>query len=1023
MAHTTPDRGIIDKTPELKAFTNARIVVSPENTIEDAVLVIDKGKVVKVGTNINVPAGATVIDLSGKTIYPGFVEPYTEYGLKSIPEPKRERRRGQPPIYDAIRIGGNAWNGAIHAEQNWVDMFQPDSKASESFIELGYTTVQSANLDGIFRGRSFVTSLGEGLPNDLVIRPYSWHFLSFDKGNSKQEYPESQMGAIALIRQTLLDLEWYRHSKTEFNAAMEALETINTAHSERVVFATPDKLAMLRADLIAREFALNIQLLGCGQEFERMAEIKATGRPIILPVNFAEAPELKTFGDEIDVSLTALRRWDWEPSNPALLDENGVRFAFTTHGLKDKGDLMPNIRRAIKRGLSKKMALAALTIIPAQLCGVDGQVGSIKGGKLADFIVTNGDLFDKKTQIFAVYTNGQKHEYIPFDKTDFGGYFVGLIDDHEVGLKFKDEGFGDKREVSGVFKSGKTKIDLNSVSVAANQITFSASLDDLGLRGVARFALRKKGDDLAGRVALADGSWLAWNATKGEEPIEPADESDSATTDSTDAKSPDDEADKAEEEDAALPDTVIARLTYPNMGLGVETLPQPENVLVKNGTVWTSEDAGILENTDLLIKDGRIEAIGKDLSAPSGYRVIDAAGKHVTAGVVDEHSHVCITGDVNEGTEAITSEVRIPDVIRSDDVAMYRSLAGGCTTTRTIHGSANPIGGQAQILKFRWGSPPEAMKFAEAPPSIKFALGENVKQSNWGDNMTTRYPQTRMGVETIIRDAFQAAKEYEDDWAVYNALGKREREKTVPPRRNLRLEALVDVLNEQMYITCHAYVQTEILMLMRLAEDFGFTIRTFIHILEGYKVADEMARHGAMGASIPDWWAYKFEVYDAIPHGPGIMNEHGVVVSINSDSQNLQRRLNQEAAKSVMYAGMSQEDAWKMVTINPAIQLKAEDVIGSLKVGKHADFVIWNGNPLSIYSHPEQTWVDGTKYFDIDDDLARRASIAEEKSKLIQKILDRPSKKGKKKGDGKKGRRGRRPGVLDQEGVSHEAAN
>jgi hypothetical protein len=252
-----------------------------------------------------------------------------------------------------------------------------------------------------------------------------------------------------------------------------------------------------------------------------------------------------------------------------------------------------------------------------------------------------------------------------------------------------------------------------------------------------------------------------------------------------------------------------------------------------------------------------------------------------------------------------------------------------------------------------------------------------------------------MGVETIIKDAFRAALEYEADWKAYNSLSRKQREMTVPPRVDLRLDPLLQVIRSKMFITCHSYRQSEILMLMRLAEEFDFTLTTLTHILEGYKVADEMAEHGAMAGSAPDWWAYKFEVYDAIPHNPAILHEHGVVTSINSDSPHLQRFLPHAASYSVMYADMSQEDAWNMVTINPAKQLKVEQLTGSLKAGKEADFLIWNGNPLSVYSHVEQTWVDGIKYFDREDDARMRQEVIEEKNRLIQKILTIPPKKKK----------------------------
>ena len=360
---------------------------------------------------------------------------------------------------------------------------------------------------------------------------------------------------------------------------------------------------------------------------------------------------------------------------------------------------------------------------------------------------------------------------------------------------------------------------------------------------------------------------------------------------------------------------------------------------------------------------------------------------HLTPGMIDEHSHVAIEAGVNEGTDAVTSEVRIGDVLNPEDINLYRGLAGGTTTAQLLHGSANPIGGQAQVIQFRWGENAEGLKMKAAPPSIKFALGENVKQSNWGDAFTERYPQTRIGVETTIRDAFQAAKEYKTQLAAYNTLSKRQREQVAPPRIDYRLQALVEILDKQRFIHTHSYVASEILMLIELADEMGFNITTFTHILEGYKTAKEMVAHGASASTFADWWAYKMEVQDAIPTNACLMAEQGVNVSINSDDAGLQRRLNQEAAKSVMYCGMSEHDALKMVTINPAMQLKIDAVTGSIKAGKQADFVLWNTHPLSVYSQAQQTWIAGTKYFDINTDKQLQQQLEAEKTALIQKVL------------------------------------
>jgi imidazolonepropionase-like amidohydrolase len=391
--------------------------------------------------------------------------------------------------------------------------------------------------------------------------------------------------------------------------------------------------------------------------------------------------------------------------------------------------------------------------------------------------------------------------------------------------------------------------------------------------------------------------------------------------------------------------------------------------------------------------------VGAGLDAPPGAEVIDARGKHITPGLIDHHSHTAIRGAVNEGTHNVTAEVRIGDVINSEDLNIYRELAGGLTVANLLHGSANAIGGQKALIKLRWGEPPGGLLFEGATPGIKFALGENPKQSNWGDRYTTRFPQTRMGVEQSIREAFLAARNYMDEWAEWKTMPRRQRRREIPPRRDLQLETLAEILRGERLIHCHAYRQDEILMLLRVAEDFGFRIGSFEHVLEGYKVADEVAAHGAGASMFSDWWAYKFEVYDAIPYNGALMWDRGAIVAFNSDSSELARRLNLEAAKAVKYGGVPEEEALKLVTLNPAILLGVGDRVGSLEVGKDADLVIWSGHPLSTHSRAEQTWVDGRKYFDREEDRARRAALAEERSLLIESAKKAAKKEEKKKKD------------------------
>lgn len=387
--------------------------------------------------------------------------------------------------------------------------------------------------------------------------------------------------------------------------------------------------------------------------------------------------------------------------------------------------------------------------------------------------------------------------------------------------------------------------------------------------------------------------------------------------------------------DTIKPKENVGSIVYPFGPYGWKTKPQVKTYLIKNATVWTNEQEGVLNNTDVLIRNGKIVNIGKNLTEKEAI-LIDATGKHLTAGIIDEHSHIAVNGGVNECTQSVTSEVRIGDVINSEDINIYRQLAGGVTTSHILHGSCNPVGGQTALIKLRWGYAPEQMKFENADGFIKFALGENVKRS--GDNRAGRYPDTRMGVEQTYIDAFSRARDYDQ-------LMKTKPNET---RHDLELDALAEILNKKRFITCHSYVQSEINMLMKVAEQFNFRVNTFTHILEGYKVADKLKKHGAGAAGFSDWWAYKFEVYEAIPYNGAILHDQGVVTAFNSDDAEMARRLNQEAAKAVKYGNVPEEEALKFVTLNPAKLLHIDNRVGSIKKGKDADLVLWNDHPLSI---------------------------------------------------------------------------
>lgn len=424
--------------------------------------------------------------------------------------------------------------------------------------------------------------------------------------------------------------------------------------------------------------------------------------------------------------------------------------------------------------------------------------------------------------------------------------------------------------------------------------------------------------------------------------------------------------------------------------VSAQNKPATETV-IQNATILTASH-GTIQNGSIVIRDGKIAAVGKNVKGSPNAKIIDATGMFVTPGFVDSHSHTALDS-INEGSLSVTAMVRMRDVVNDTDINIYRQLAGGMTTIHPLHGSANAIGGQNTVLKLKWGKSADAMYFAEAPRTIKFALGENPKRANFRiPGAPQRFPATRMGVEETIRQAFTEGREYSKKWEAYEAAKKRG-EDPLPPRRDLKLEAIADVLNGKMDIHSHCYRADEIMMLLKLCEEFGIKVHTFQHTLEGYKVAPEIAKHGASASILPDWWGYKMEAFDAIPFNAAIMTRHGIVVSIHSDSNEHARRFYQEAGKMMKYGDLTEEEALRLVTLNPAIQLRLEKRVGSIDVGKDADLVLFNGHPFSVYSRPEMTMIEGEVYFDRKLDLEMREKLTKEKKLLIEKEKKTPGER------------------------------
>lgn len=949
------NESVQNKNKNFTVFTNATIYVTPTQKIEKGTLLIQDGKVIAVGANVAIPKNSITIDLAGKTIYPSFIDIYTSFGVE---KPKANLGRSRDPLYDTKRVG-YYWNESIKPEVNTYETFKYDQPKAEELLKAGFGVVGTHIPDGVAQGTGILVALNNTENSKQIISNKATNHFAFTRSAlTNQAYPSSLMGMMALLRQMYLDLDWYKKGNSETkDLSLEAL-----ANNEKLVqiFATEDKLNSLRASKIAKEFGLNYILKGSGNEFERIEEIKNTNAKYIIPISFPEAYDVSNPYLSNQIELADMRFWNQAPANLKVLSDNGIVFALTTDKLKKTEDFKTNLLKAIKYGFDKTKALEALTTIPAAILGKSNEIGSLKTGSYANFVITSEEIFDEKTVLYENWVQGTKYVVNDVNAKDIRGNY-----DLNVGkdtYKWKIDGTVDAPK-SEITTNDNKKLK-NTFAVSKNWISLLIKPADSIKSNFTRLTgFIEKPENLSGKAVLSNGDELVWTALKTSAFV--------AAKDTTKVEKP----------------NPIVPTTYPNVAFGDAKKLTAQTLLFKNATVWTNEKEGVLTETDVLIKNGKIAAVGKNLSDASA-TVIDAKGKHITSGIIDEHSHIAISRGVNEMGHNSTAEVTIQDVVNSEDINIYRDLAGGVTISQLLHGSANPIGGRSAIVKWKWGAAPDEMLYKNQPKFIKFALGENVKQANWGIDNPTRFPQTRMGVEQVFTDYFQRAKEYDESWKKFNANSK----KGKAPRVDLELQTIAEIINKERFITCHSYIESEILMLMNVTEKFHFNVNTFTHILEGYKVADKMKEHGVGASTFSDWWAYKFEVNDAIPFNGPIMHNEGVVVAYNSDDAEMSRRLNQEAAKAVKYGNLSEEDAWKFVTLNPAKLLHIDDKVGSLKVGKDADVVLWSDNPLSIYAKAEKTIIDGVVYFDIEKDAEKQVAIAKERSVLIGQMLQEKNK-------------------------------
>ncbi|MHB1193257.1 MAG: amidohydrolase family protein [Longimicrobiales bacterium] len=850
--------------PRTYAITGARVVTVSGQTLDRGTVVVQDGVITAVGVDVSLPGGIWVIDGTGKTVYPGFVDALTTLGH---PEPRAARAAsgGESPFgpQGPIDESRHSWGPEDRpGTRSWLSAGEELNPADERITkwrEAGFTTAVSTRDEGLVTGQAAVLSLGGFVrPREMVVAtPVAMHLKLEDR--SYTGFPNSLFGSFAYLKQLYLDAQYYDRvwdayeaaprgkPRPEWDAALEPIRhQLQVGYP--VLFPATDRKEILRAIATAREMGTKPIVYGAQGAYAATDLLSSV--PVVVNLNWPSAP--KDGDPEEEPALETLRLWDRAPTTPAELQKAGVRFAFSSGGLTDPADIWANVRKAVALGLPKDAALRALTLSAAEIFGVADRLGSVEVGKLANLVMASGDLLDEGARVETVLVDGERFDVPALEAP---------------------------REASSAAPA-------------------------------------------RGRRAPSAPATAPLPMAKDKGPFR---------------------------EDAVT--------------------------LIRNATVMTASH-GTIANGDVLVRDGKIAEVGTGLQAPAGARVVDGNGKWVTPGIIDSHSHIA-TDAVNEGTVNNSAMVTIRDVINPLDPSIYYALAGGVTIANSYHGSANPIGGGNAVLKLKWGSDAGVMLMAGVQEDVKFALGENVKR----DRNPDRYPATRMGAQDVLRQGFLEADAYRKVWDAWEAGGKQ----GVEPRRDLKLERMAGILRGKSWIHAHAYRADEMLQIMRVAEEFNVTVRSFEHGLEAYKIADEVAAHGAGVSTFSDWWAYKMEAYDAIPYNAALSEERGVLVSINSDSEEEMRHLNQEAAKTMKWGGIPEDNALRLVTLNPAKQLGIDDRTGSLDAGKDADLVVWDGPPLSMFAKPLQTYVDGKLYFDRDMDMERQKAVAAEKAALLER--------------------------------------
>lgn len=935
-AHRAAGELPVDYQPPI-AIINARIVSAPGNSIERGILLIDKGVIREVGAELTVPEDALVIDAAGLHIYPGFIDAGTHAGITRTEPDDEARARLEDERPDAREVPNastlEADRRLVHPHWKAEELFDPKAARREDFRREGFTAALVSPAAAIFAGSSAVIQLGEAPRRRSILKADFAQHASLTTGRRSRreagpptempQYPTTIIGAMAAFRQVMHDAQWHaewmewsqRHPRDEHPPLDPDLVTLwqwRQGH-RRIVWIANSENEIHRALDLAAEFKLKPIITGAREAWKLTDRLKQQQIPIILSLNWSKEPE-KPKGSGADGRGGERPSATETPSTKTAMD-------LVFDDAWERQPFEPQRQFDERVRLWQEEVDNALRLHEA---GIPFAIGSFEM-KSIDEVMKNLRVAIKRglpeeAALAALTRNAAEL----FGMTSR----LGVIESGRLAnLTVLDKPFGDeKARVKWVFVEGH-RFDVGMAARRPDR-----------------------------RDRKPDGK---------DKPEESESPGESSVTSKREAGGDVTTAPSTQPTTTAASPTSAPTTPPPEFAVEIEADRKPPrktggNVLLRNATLLTIT-RGVLEETDLIIENGRISAIGRGLPLLPGITAIDLRGYFVMPGIIDCHSHICIDGGLNEFSHSVTPEVRIGDAVNHMSVSAYRALAGGVTCIHTMHGSANTIGGQNVVLRLKYGRPAAEWTFAPAPRTVKFALGENVKQSNF-PRRGSRFPYSRMGVEATIRRAFDAAIGYQREHEQYRkekAAGKDPR----PVRRDLRLEALAEILTGDIWIHSHCYRADEILRLLDVAEEYHVRVAVLQHILEGYRIIPEMRRHGTTASTFSDWWAYKIEAYDAIPHNAARMEQGGVVSTVNSDSPAVMRHLNLEAAKSMRYGGLSPDECLRLVTINGAIQLGIDAHVGSLEPGKLGDIAVFDGHPLDTFARCVLTLVDGEIHF------------------------------------------------------------